>query len=176
MAGAVGTHARGTAVTSPSEVVVGFDPGPKRTAWAVVIHSNGACSYMDSGLVPSEHGEVRDLLSRLSAWGWVAPLRAAVEVPSGAIFQTFRASSLLETATVAGMVASECVSSLGPGRVVMVNAREARARLVTAKVPRKPGAMDRAVKAALGARVGSLPARTNAHVRDAIVASLWVAC
>jgi len=153
-------------------VVIGFDPGPTRTAWALVSVTDRGAAYLDSGTFPSRYGEASNLLTSLSAWGWVAPLRAVIETPRGVVFNMFRGDALLQSATVAGMISAECVRVLGGSCVSMVSADDARKAVGVKRGRRKAGSTDKAIKAILASSVGSMPKRSNPHTRDAIVVAV----
>ena len=146
-----------------TRVVLGLDPGPRLTGYGVLFSAGGTAQpkYLRAGVVESKGAEIVDLIRYWIGQGYTAPFYVAVETPAGYIHEAARASALLETAKVAGMIA-EAARGLG---VDVVSIPAARWRLTLCG---KNNPKDATVKRAISVVVSGLPKRTNVHERDAL--------
>jgi Holliday junction resolvasome RuvABC endonuclease subunit len=148
------------AVTSPT--VLGFDPGPTSTGWALIrpiFERRERPRFLQGGSVPSTLEDLAGILRSLS------PEAVAVEAPEGYVHEHERGAQLIETSRVAGEIIGVCHALRIP--CSRMSASHVRARLC-----RRPSANDRTVKTALTVFMCDLPKKSNSHVRDAAAVAL----
>lgn len=157
--------------------VIAFDPGSVHVGWALVTGEGGRVRFVEGGKAEATYAScnaVLDFATAASGYTGV-PVIAAVETPSGAVWETFRGKTLLQTSAVAGGLAWLATSRGLP--VHVLSGQSVRATLL-GKAGRpggrgaKKGDLDRVIKEALPGFVINHPARTNDHVRDAMAIAI----
>lgn len=146
--------------------VLGVDPGPSHCGWGVVERAerNGRARFVAGGRIPSDNESLR----RLVGDPGLSVDVVAIEQPSGFIFERARGAQVMATRGVADAIAM-AAETLGR-KVVQLTANQVR-RSLCGPSNGIPG--DRAVKMAVGLYVVGLPAKTNSHVRDALLVACW---
>ena len=136
-------------------IVVGIDPGPTKSAYAIVQFKGNTLDVLSSGFF----SELSETIADAIYDGFFA-----LETVEGYAWMPERSSALIQTSFVAGVI-DGTLSTIGH-RVVRLSARQWRKVICN-----DPAASDKIIKRILQARIPTLP-RTNAHVRDAIGVAL----
>jgi Holliday junction resolvasome RuvABC endonuclease subunit len=152
-----------------------WDPGPTRSAFAIVSEgARGMSVFVNAGLLKSDdHYAIQAKLAEAAHAGAIV----AVEIPTalhpraGASVANLlaRSKQLLATSRVAATIAAD---ARGMGLKVI----ELPASKWRHAITRKSNASDAVIKRAVTMYCAGLPARSNAHVRDAIglgLVTLW---
>jgi len=161
--------------TNVGRLALAWDPGPTRSAWAIVGEGPGGLgSYVGSGVVLS--ADVDGWRGRL-AWAAESVAVVGVEVPEalhpragaslGNLFA--RSRQLLATARVAATIAAE-------GRVKGLQVLELSAGKWRHALTGRNNASGERIRGAIGLYCAGVPGRTNEHTRDAIglgLVTLW---
>jgi Holliday junction resolvasome RuvABC endonuclease subunit len=148
-------------------IVVGFDPGPTTSAYAVLDAAKR--QVLDVGTFSSSSDSFdNDLAGLKTLWGGNHKSGSgatlwAIEKPEGFVFQPYRGPTLLDTAFVAGKIGG----ILNYEKVVTFSCARWRSCVCG-----KANADDSEVKYAITSFV-ELPKRTNEHVRDAIGVTIY---
>lgn len=147
-------------------LIVGLDPGPTRSAMALVrTLPMGRVLHLRSGMVPSQPDA---MLAWLQACGLPGTVTLAREQVSGYAYAHVRSAALLATQDRGARFVG---TAQAHGYAVVEASAEQWRRQLTGR----GAANDAAIKRALAPFVDGLPARTNAHVRDALGVALFAA-
>lgn len=142
-------------------IVIGFDPGAT-TGWAAIRIVGQRGIYLDGGTVRGPEG----LEGLELPWAHFVVYEHVSKIYRRDDFGTGMATALGEASYLAGMI-----RGIMRGRGIPsapCSAAEWRKALVG-----KARASDAEIKATLMPRIAAAPARTNAHVRDAIGVALY---
>jgi Holliday junction resolvasome RuvABC endonuclease subunit len=147
-------------------IVLGLDPGPAKTGWAIVNTEHRRPAFVEAGHDSNDYVCSRVALPVVDLvaieWpGWTPiPQRNAEPATVRAMART-----LIETALAAGEFAG--LAAGHHKRVERLSSQDVRRAIVG-----KRNAPDKAVKAALLMQVDGMPDRTNVHKRDAIAVAI----
>lgn len=137
------------------EVWAGFDPGPKRSGWAVITPYPKPV-FLRGGLVASDS---LALLKLLLAWG---PSKISLELP-GTYIAGYAKYQISQTSLTGGVILGlACALEIPIVTFTATSENSWRERVCG---DRRSG--DAAVRAALDKQIAGLPPRSSVHVRDA---------
>ncbi len=147
--------------------VLAFDPGEHSTGWCLLESAitRGFARYLDGGNVESTKSAFRTLIATIEPTRTIC----AIEAPSGHIHEHVRGAALLATARVAGWIGGIAFSQ--EAKTIEVSASKWRLAICG-----KTNPSDAIVKLAVSRYTVGMPARSNAHVRDALgcgIVAMW---
>lgn len=149
-------------LTPPRLLTLGFDPGPTRTAWALVSMVLPRPIFHDGGVVPSDRNELRTVFQRQPNWLALVSIETVMFS-----FADQSTSQIILTSGVQDRIETIAWYERGDVPVERVTARSWRKLLIGKATP-----SDAEIAHVIKSRVDALPTRTNNHVRDAIGAAI----
>lgn len=143
---------------------IGFDPGPRRTAWAIASTWRNAHSFEDWGVVDSTPADINDLLQSFCMTD--PTMEPIVVVEQIFITPHGNHNAIRDTCQVAGGIAW-AAETLGLKVTLATSTKWRRVVCFGHKGQATPG--DKEVAIALHTIYGkSLPKKSNDHLRDAL--------
>lgn len=145
---------------------IGFDPGPQRTAWAVCTEEEGALTFVDWGMVTTNHSEIGKVVGRLSS------LRMGQQKTLYVVEQVFivpgmNNNTIRDTCEAAGAI--RWVIQMSGAEPIAATSAKWRRTICKHFLKSRGTPSDKDVAKILALYYGKgLPHRSNTHLRDAL--------